>query len=667
MPNSGIRWVGGPALPARGAKDQVSAVRTKSRPNKFNSLACRFRISFTFGRQRGDPPFPKAALAPSLDAILAGIAMNAAAAPDLITLPFSAQQALMLGLPLALFALICAMLFAVKPISRNRAWDEVPTWALAALIAVGALFLTAFVAAGFVLVRTIADVAVAGATGPNLGAGALIATMLGAPFVLYGTWLKHRALGFQKEGHLTDRINKAVEMLGAEKTVKLPRDDGAGSMERSMPNIEVRIGAILSLERIAQDSTAYDKGRDHVRVMEILCAYIRENAPAHGAKDHPYGPWKPLDEAASDVDRAARAMASRERFAALWGGKVRLWAKTLAAPRADIAIALQVIGRRDARQCQVEAGWGKDAPSQAQWVFARACPKLPEAGPDALAEAELAGFRAALADWKTWIKAYRGYRVDLRATNLQGADLSGLCFAGARLRGARLEGADLSKGLFGAADFSDSDLSGARLSGAQLQGADFSKARMEGTNLSRAQMQAAILDEARMEGAILRQSQMAAASFVSTRLEVASLPQSRLEAANLMEADLEQADLAQARLDGAYLSRSRLSRANLNLARLDRASVVDSVIDGSTRLEKAVFDGAGLKDLDCRAAALSATQISAAFGDASVLLPKGLTFKGAKWPKHWPAQILTQTAFETEWRKWQANPAGDAPLPDPAN
>ena len=29
----------------------------------------------------------------------------------------------------------------------------------------------------------------------------------------------------------------------------------------------------------SQDSTRYDNGRDHVRVMEILCAYVRENAP----------------------------------------------------------------------------------------------------------------------------------------------------------------------------------------------------------------------------------------------------------------------------------------------------------------------------------------------------------------------------------------------------
>lgn len=47
--------------------------------------------------------------------------------------------------------------------------------------------------------------------------------------------------------------------------------------QETAPNTEVRIGAILSLERIAQDSTRFDKGHDHIRVMEILCAYIREN------------------------------------------------------------------------------------------------------------------------------------------------------------------------------------------------------------------------------------------------------------------------------------------------------------------------------------------------------------------------------------------------------
>lgn len=46
------------------------------------------------------------------------------------------------------------------------------------------------------------------------------------------------------------------------------------SEERTEPNIEVRLGALYSLARIAQDSP-----RDHMPIMEILCAYIRQNAP----------------------------------------------------------------------------------------------------------------------------------------------------------------------------------------------------------------------------------------------------------------------------------------------------------------------------------------------------------------------------------------------------
>ena len=48
------------------------------------------------------------------------------------------------------------------------------------------------------------------------------------------------------------------------------------------PNLEVRIGAIYALERIAQDSL-----RDHIQIMEILCAYIRENSHATPPQDFP--------------------------------------------------------------------------------------------------------------------------------------------------------------------------------------------------------------------------------------------------------------------------------------------------------------------------------------------------------------------------------------------
>lgn len=78
------------------------------------------------------------------------------------------------------------------------------------------------------------------------------------------------------------------------------------------PNIEVRIGAIYALERISQDSP-----RDHIRIMEILCAYIRENAPAQHLKPSEDGSPPP-------------------------------------APRSDIQTALDVVGRRTANQIELE-------------------------------------------------------------------------------------------------------------------------------------------------------------------------------------------------------------------------------------------------------------------------------------------------------------------------
>ena len=95
-----------------------------------------------------------------------------------------------------------------------------------------------------------------------------LAGLFGAPFVVWQVWLAQRRADNADEGLITDRINAAVASLGADKTVK-GFDDGK---EYTRPNIEVRVGAILALERIAKRSPDV-----HIQIMEILCAYIREN------------------------------------------------------------------------------------------------------------------------------------------------------------------------------------------------------------------------------------------------------------------------------------------------------------------------------------------------------------------------------------------------------
>jgi Pentapeptide repeats (8 copies) len=119
-----------------------------------------------------------------------------------------------------------------------------------------------------------------------LGAGLFAAGAL--VFTARNFTLSRRTFELTEQGQVTDRYTKAIEQLGSEK-------------------LDVRIGGIYALERIALDSA-----RDHPTVMEVLAAFIRE---------HSHEQW-PLDDhpASRGQDRSTRP---------------------------DVQAALTVIGRRD--------------------------------------------------------------------------------------------------------------------------------------------------------------------------------------------------------------------------------------------------------------------------------------------------------------------------------
>jgi hypothetical protein len=272
-------------------------------------------------------------------------------------------------------------------------------------------------------------------------------------------------------------------------------DGTVTTAEETVPNIEVRIGAILSLERIAQDSTAYDKGRDHVRVMEILCAYVRENAKARKVEDFTDDEWKPLEDGASEEEREEH-LAKRQEWFGYFNtqSKAWIWAQSLKEPHVDIALALTVLGRRTEAQRRVEAAWPNPPSDATIWPFDVACPTSPENREDAAQLfADIAAVKKQFAKWNQSLIDYAGYRLDLRGANLQRADLSDAILSGAKFNGARMEGVN-----FGAARMEGANLQQARMEGANLQ-----QARIEGANLQQARMEGANLWQARMEGADL--------------------------------------------------------------------------------------------------------------------------------------------------------------------
>jgi hypothetical protein len=256
----------------------------------------------------------------------------------------------------------------------------------------------------------------------------MLAVLATVPFRLVRAWIAERTARVAESNLTTDLINKAVEGLGAEKTlsrigrpVRYPAPDDSIHTEiqwegdnppdypreelgdwqtfnKTEPSLEIRIGAIYTLERIARENPG-----EHVRVMEILCAYIRENAPARDARPNPLDRFPDYPETPTAED-----LAERERMRDDRRNRLGEWTADLRpnhALRTDIQTALEVIGRRSEDQIARE---GK-SDTGGEWT---------------------------------------GYRLDLRGADLQAADLADrpdrpMRFGHARLDRARMQGAVL--------------------------------------------------------------------------------------------------------------------------------------------------------------------------------------------------------------------------------
>jgi hypothetical protein len=213
----------------------------------------------------------------------------------------------------------------------------------------------------------------------TLGAGVFAAGAL--IFTARNLTLSRRTLDLTEQGPVTDRYTKAIEQLGSDK-------------------LDVRIGAIYALERIALDSP-----RDHPTAMEVLAAFIRQNSP------------EPLAQGSGRT--------SPEHIA-----------------RPDVQAAATVIGRREASNDRPYAAIDLTGAKLSYTKLTRA--NLSRAD---LTCADLTGADLTAAD--------------LTDADLTGADLTGADLPGADLTGADLPAANLTRADLTAADFTDADLTDA--------------------------------------------------------------------------------------------------------------------------------------------------------------------------------------------------------------
>jgi hypothetical protein len=195
-----------------------------------------------------------------------------------------------------------------------------------------------------------------------------------------------------RQGQVTERFTRAIDQLGQR---------GEDPLDR----LDVRLGGIYALERIARDSEV-----DRPAIAEILTAYIRTHSP------RPLTPGQPSADLTRDQVRDLPDLRTR-------------------AP--DVQAALTVLSRgRFAALATV--GHGR--------LDLRA------------ADLRNANLHGASLEW-----------ADLSDAHLEGALLAGARLEGADLRHARLEGAHLAGAKLKRANLADAHLEGADLGGADLK------------------------------------------------------------------------------------------------------------------------------------------------------------------------------------------------------
>src|SRR5215208_2715109 len=225
------------------------------------------------------------------------------------------------------------------------------------------------------------------------------AQIIGGFGLLLGLYFTWRRVEISQDQQVTERFTRAIDQLGA-------TDDTTNK-----PRLEVRLGGIYALERIAWDSPR----RDYSTVMEVLTAYVRENSPqAPGPSNGSSDAASTSTEASAEADEGAKQPSPREPLR----------------PTADIQAILDVLSRAQTR--------------------------VPEE------------YRTRLDLHKANLQGANLLEANLQEANLSIANLQGALLQEANLQGAFLLGADLRGANLEYAYLLGANLRGAKVTDEQL-------------------------------------------------------------------------------------------------------------------------------------------------------------------------------------------------------
>lgn len=123
--------------------------------------------------------------------------------------------------------------------------------------------------------------------GTSLGFGALLAAILGAPFIIWRSWIAAKQAAIAEEALFNDKINAAATDLAARHEVT--RVVGRGKEQRVLTewrdDLVTRAAAIDRLEGLAKESIREGNFEPAQRIARMLSIYVQELSREHPAQD----------------------------------------------------------------------------------------------------------------------------------------------------------------------------------------------------------------------------------------------------------------------------------------------------------------------------------------------------------------------------------------------
>lgn len=423
--------------------------------------------------------------------------------------------------------LYLACLGVVTVASKYRKWLKAALWRKATiywvLMAISVAILTPAI---WETIKTITGNDNVSDTGPRRYV-ILLAAITGPLFIVWRLYTSRYQNDAAQDHSIPERIAKAMQSLEtnapSKRNTKLPPE----------ANLKDRLGAIYSLERIAQESS-----RNHVKVMETLCAYVRNNSKAATAVARVGG---------NDIN-------------------ITLWREKIPPIRLDIQAAIDVIARRNDAQLLNEI-------TEKYVLDFRGC------------NLQRVNFRQGKFDMATMEGSHLDF-AQLKNAELNGVVLNQSTLNGADLSGARLNGAEMNGAKLNEAKLDQAEMNGAQCNGAELNGARLRLAKLNGAVLVGAKLQSADLNGAAINRAVANGADFSGAKLNAAQLKQAVLNRARFHGAELNGAELNKAVLHRAMLIGTELNGAKLDGADFGAAQTECAAIKSTDLSDTDRLSE---------------------------------------------------------------------------------